>query len=156
MFQDEEIKHRLQYRLDKKCSNNQAEMLAILKATEKIHEQQKENNKNSSHQYRQQDKLNMNNHNPLVEKLRETLTTLILEGWTVEISWIKAYVGILGNEEADRTAKRAALNEDLQLKYNKIPLSVVTSELQHHNRRKWEDEWEKCTNGSDTKYLSPE
>ena len=98
----------------------------------------------------------MNNHNPLVEKIRETLTTLKLEGWTVEISWIKAYVGILGNEEADRTAKRAALNEDLQLKYNKIPLSVVTSELQHHNRRKWEDQWEKCTNGSDTKYLSPE
>ena len=45
MFQDDEIKHRLRYRLDKKCSNNQAEMLAILKATEKIHEQQKENNK---------------------------------------------------------------------------------------------------------------
>jgi len=38
MFQDEEIKHRLRYRLDKKYSNNQAEMLAILKATEKIHE----------------------------------------------------------------------------------------------------------------------
>ena len=56
----------------------------------------------------------MNNHNPLVEKLRETLTTLILEGWTVEISWIKAHVGIHGNEEAGRTAKRAALNEDVQ------------------------------------------
>ena len=32
----------------------------------------------------------------------------------MEISWIKAHVGIHGNEEAGRTAKRAALNEDVQ------------------------------------------
>jgi hypothetical protein len=58
MFQDEEIKHRLQYRLDKKSSNNQAETLAILKATEKIYEQdaERKQQKNSSHLYRQQDK----------------------------------------------------------------------------------------------------
>jgi RNase H. len=58
MFQDEEIKHRLRYRLDKKYSNNQAEMLAILKATEKIHEldaerKQQQQQQNSSHLYRQ-------------------------------------------------------------------------------------------------------
>ena len=72
----------------------------------------------------------------------------------MEISWIKAHVGILGNEEADRTAKRAALNKDLQFTY-KIPLSLVTSELQCQSRRKWEDEWEQFTNGSETKCFFP-
>ena len=60
-------------------------------------------------------------------------------------------MGILGNELADHLAEQAAQDENLQIYYSRIPLSVVNSELMQLSDRKWETEWSLCTKGDVTK-----
>jgi len=49
--------------------------------------------------------------------------------WKIQFCWVKAHVGIQENELADTLAKKAATNADITECYNKIPKSVVKSEL---------------------------
>jgi Ribonuclease HI len=65
---------------------------------------------------------NVNNHNFLVEKIRKKIRTLESCNWKLELSRIKAHVGILGNELADRTAKEAEQDVELKECYSKIPI----------------------------------
>ena len=48
--------------------------------------------------------------------------------WKIQLCWVKAYVGIQGNELADTVAKEAATNADIKECYKKVPKSVVISE----------------------------
>ena len=72
-------------------------MLAILEVTEKIHEFDTEGKRQNTvaiytdSKISKQPQENMYNQIPLVEKVRETLKTFQLDGWAVEISWIKAH-----------------------------------------------------------------
>jgi RNase H. len=61
---------------------------------------------------------NMNNHNAIIEGIRSSLRTLEAEGWNIQSSWVKAYVGILDYELADHLAKQPALDENLQIYYS--------------------------------------
>jgi ribonuclease HI len=38
--------------------------------------------------------------------------------WEVNLCWVKAHAGIMGNELADTIAKKAAKNESLTVEYN--------------------------------------
>jgi ribonuclease HI len=49
--------------------------------------------------------------------------------WKIQLCWVKAHVGIQGNELADTLAKEAATHADIMECYKKIPKSVVKSEL---------------------------
>ena len=70
---------------------------------------------------------NIKNHNAHIEGIRSSLRTLEAEGWNIQFSWVKTY--ILGNELADHLVKQAAQDENLQICYSRIPLSVLKSEL---------------------------
>ena len=48
-----------------------------------------------------------NNHNYLIEEIRKSAIALEKRNWTIKFTWIKAHVGIYGNESADRLAKEA-------------------------------------------------
>jgi ribonuclease HI len=97
--------------LDNRCSNNQAEQLAIVKALEAI-----ESLHNKVIHPRTATILtdsmvaldslrNANNHAYLVEEIRKRVARLDSYKWKMMFSWAKAHVGIYGNELADRLAK---------------------------------------------------
>ena len=75
--------------------------------------------------------------------------------WKLELTWIKAHVGILGNELADRKAKEAAQDVELQECYSKIPISAAARELRERSVAEWEQEWVSSTKGSAAKSLFP-
>jgi len=55
------------------------------------------------------DSLKNVNYSYLIEETRK-MSTLETANWTIEFSWVKAHVGIYGNELADQLAKAAARN----------------------------------------------
>ena len=58
--------------------------------------------------------------------------------WEISLCWIKAHVGILGNELADSLAKKATSNKSLTEDYNRIPKSVLTREKEEESVKKWQ------------------
>jgi len=56
---------------------------------------------------------------------------------------------------ADQQAKEAARNKSIKECYNKIPKSVVMSELKEQSVRQWQREWVETTKGAITKAFFP-
>ena len=82
---------------------------------------------------------NANNHSYLIEEIRKRLSILDRANWIIGISWVKAHVGIYGNELA------ATRNSDIVVYFNRIPTSTFYSELKEAAIQKWQTDWDKCT-----------
>jgi ribonuclease HI len=99
------------------------EQLAILIALEYIKNIQTEDKTATIHTDSQMtlDSLKNNtNHTFLNEEMRKKLKEMGTINWTIEFCWVKAHVGIQGNESAETFAKKAATNADLIESYKKI------------------------------------
>jgi ribonuclease HI len=72
---------------------------------------------------------NNNIHTFLIEEIRRILTEMGKTHWKIQFSWVKAHVGIQGNELADTLAKETATNVDIKECHKKDPKSVVISEI---------------------------
>ena len=83
------------------------------------------------------------------------MASLERENWTIEFSWVKAHIGIFGNELADQLAKAAANDNEAQITFNRIPISTLLSKLEEA-KLKWQKEWEEGTNAALTKAFFPE
>ena len=150
------------FKLDSKCSNNQAEQYAILKALEAI-ERDTENtiiNERTAIIYTDSkitiDSLqNTRNHNNLINKIRHQVKHLENSKWRINFSWVKAHAGTFGNELADKLAKDAAREPEATISYNKIPKSNIEMELKEAGIQKWQQEWEKTNKGAITKLFFP-
>ena len=82
------------------------------------------------------------------------MTSLERANWNIELSWVKAHVGIVGNELADRLAKAAASDSDAKIVFNRLPLSTLISKIEK-TKLKWQKEWGECAKAGITKELFP-
>jgi ribonuclease HI len=98
---------------------------------------------------------NSNIHTFLIEEIRRKMTEMGKMNWNIKLCWVKAHVGIQGNELADTLAKEAATDEDITECYRKVPRSVVTSELGSKSVEKWQMEWDQTTKGKNHKRILP-
>ena len=116
IFVGKELAVQLKFRLDDRCSNNQAGQLAIIKALEVIETIEiTENSPRTATIFTDSRILieslkNVNSHSYLIEETRKQISTLERANWTIEFSWVKAHVGIYGNELVDQLANAAARN----------------------------------------------
>jgi len=144
MFSGNELVTTLKYRLDNRCSNSQAEQLAIAKALEALEKTDIEKNSPRTAAIITDSKISldsikdMNNHSYLIEEIRERLSKLVRSSWKVMFVWVKAHAGILGNELADQLAKTAARDEDMTTSFCRIPLSTLLRELEEESKLKWQ------------------
>ena len=73
---------------------------------------------------------NPKNHAFLVENIRKKVASLENNEWKIKFSWVKAHVGIYGNELAYILAKEAARSDSTNCEYNRIPKSAILKKQQ--------------------------
>jgi ribonuclease HI len=127
----------LKYKLNIKCTNNQAEQLAILKAlqyTVNIHGAVKTATVYTDSRITLVCLKNNGIHGAVVEKIRQKLTEMKKRQWHMQICWVKE------NETAAMLAKEAAASMDTPECYDEVPISVVKSELEVLSVKMWHRE----------------
>jgi ribonuclease HI len=156
IFVGKELAVQKKFKLDNRCSNNQAEHLAITKALESIDKIDiTENYPRTATIFTDSgisiDTIkNAKNHSYLIEEIRKKMPSFERANWTIGFSWVKAHGGIFGNELADQLAKAAARDSDSTIAFNRIPISTLHSELEEETKQKWQREWEECTKAAIT------
>jgi ribonuclease HI len=161
IFSGNELVTKLKYMLDNRCSNNQAEQLAIDKALEALETTDIEENSPRTAAIITDSRIsldsikNVNNHSYLIEEIWERLSKLERPNWTVAFAWVKAHTGILGNELADQLAKTAVRVKDKTTSYSRIPLSTLFRELEEESKLKWQQNWEESPKAAETKQFYP-
>jgi ribonuclease HI len=131
----------LKYKLDGKCTNNQAEQLAILRSLRYIQNLQTTEKTATVYTDSQMtlDFLKSSKiHTSLIENIRRKSMELEQATWKLSFCWVKAHARIQGNELADKLAKHAAGDLDISVSYNMIPKSVVKRELESISVDKWQ------------------
>jgi ribonuclease HI len=104
IFKGSDIITRQELKLEDRCSNNQAEQLAIHNALEEIELLNRKNinpltaiiytdSKVSLDSIR-----NPNNHSFLVEEIRKKVDSLENSKWRIKFSWVKAHAGTYGTK----------------------------------------------------------
>ena len=83
------------------------------------------------------------------------MTSLERANWNIELSWVKAHVGIVGNELTDRLAKAAARDGDAKIVFNRVSMSTLIRKIEEETKQKWQKEWEECTKAGITKEFFP-
>jgi hypothetical protein len=100
-------------------------------------------------------KRNTRNHSHLIEEIRKKMTSLKRANWNIKISWIKAHVGVVGNELADQPAKAAASDSDAKIVFSRLPMRTLINNIEEQTKLNWQKEWEECTKARITEEFSP-
>jgi ribonuclease HI len=136
IFIGTKIATQIKLKLDNRCSNNQADQLAIIKALEAIDTISIEESSPRTATVYTDRRLtigslrNPDNHAYLIEGIRRRVAKLQGSNWKIEFSWVKAHTGICGNELADKLAKEAARIKHTDIALRRIPISTLYYEIQ--------------------------
>jgi hypothetical protein len=83
------------------------------------------------------------------------LSKLERSNWRAAFAWVKAHVGILGNDLANQLAKTVARGKNKTSYYRRIPLSTLYRELEDETKLKWQNNWEESPKAALTKQFYP-
>ncbi|XP_035227270.1 uncharacterized protein LOC118199497 [Stegodyphus dumicola] len=145
------------YRLNDTASVFQAEVLALKKALIWIGSTITDNipiciftDSRSSLQSLNSDKITKRS----ILSLKEIIKTL-LDSHSLELNWIKAHIGIAGNERADSEAKRATQQDQIDVE---VPLSEVSAKHQilQESLKTWQQRWDEDSTGRSTYAFFPQ
>jgi len=96
-FMNKHLTFQLKYKLADRCSNNQAEQLAIAKSLEEIQNLSYLQGNQRSVAIHTDSKItldataNLRNHQNLVEQIRDAIRRLENDNWTIHFTWVKAH-----------------------------------------------------------------
>lgn len=154
------VVHQRKFRLAGWCSNNQAEMLAILASVEWLSSVDFPPENRSAVVYSDSAaslaminsfKVRLSN----VELLRKAVSALKDLGWRVSFRWIKAHNGVFGNELADNLAKEASMDDSIPFRFTKVPISHVEAVGNRIALQRWEAQWQCTENAAHTRRFFP-
>ena len=160
IFLNETLIKQCRYKLGRCCSNNQAEAISVLKALEEL-KKLTEYTHNKRVAIFTDSKVTLdslkNNSivNPIILQTRAAVRQLMSEDWIIHFEWVKAHIGIKGNEMADKLAKEAAEDEQLCIIYNRTPLTSAITEQRKDSIIKWQHQWDITTKGATCKSFLP-
>ena len=75
--------------------------------------------------------------------------------WKIQFSWVKAHIGITGNELADKLAKETSADKQIQITYNKVPKSAIPTKFRESALQQWQRRWNNTIKGALTKSFFP-
>lgn len=128
-------------RLGDHCSVYQAEMVALHRAAAMAAEGGMETDIYSDSRSSLQAVGDPNTLNPLAVEVRSHIAAVEARGGVIALHWIKAHVGMAGNERADELAKNAALRSKLAPAYDKFPLSFAKHTIRQKTIQEWQDRY---------------
>ena len=141
-------------KLNRCCSVFQAELLAIADALEWATKNLKSDATLFSDSLSAIKAIeNFSHINPLVNTIHQSLNK-ISGRYTIRFVWVKAHIGIPGNEEADALAKQAALAHTA-FAYNNFPISFAKNIIKEEALAQWASEYTDATQGSTTRVWFP-
>jgi ribonuclease HI len=115
VYKDKILVMKYKYKLQKHCSHNQAEHIAILKSLENLPTLADQPNRMAAIYTDSKMTLdslkNYNIHNVPIEAIRSRVRHLTKQDWSIHFGWVNAHTGIEGYEVADSLAKEAAQEE---------------------------------------------
>jgi hypothetical protein len=88
-------------------------------------------------------------HGFLIEKIRNKIRHLTMQNWTINFRWVKAHIGIEGNEAADKLDKAAAQGEKNQnFVFDRILITSVVSKINRKVLQQWQQQWNNTARGA--------
>lgn len=138
------------YRLSDYCSVYQAELAALLRATEMLTREKKScilsDSRSALEGLAQPDP-----ENPITVEIQNRLREALEAGREIRLFWVKAHVGIPGNERADELAKKAALKDKRAPVYDRFPISFARRVLRERTEALWQARYLRAEGGSGTR-----
>lgn len=139
------------FRLENFCTVFQAEIVAIHRATELALKKKSSINILSDSRAALQSVCDPETLNPVATDIRANIQIAENVGIIIKLFWIKAHMGIPGNERADELAKQAALKNKKAPAYDRVPLSFAKRTTRQATLDKWQERYSHAETASVTK-----